>query len=330
MDHALSAHEVSIRAPRQEELAAICELLNACDLADCGIPDSPLDQLRSDWQDRHFQAATDAWLAVASDGRLAGYAAVKQRLYIRVRAEVRVHPAFRGQGLGTHLLTLAEQRARQFVALAPAGARVILQTGHHSANQDARPLIEAAGFAGIRHNRVMRIALCQEPDPPQWPQGITLRPFVPEREASAVFAAEDEAFQDHWGYLSNTFEDWYQSRIAGQETFDPSLWLLAWEGELLAGSALCGYYLENGVVNSLSVRRPWRRRGLGMALLRQAFGEFYRRGTTVVELGVDSENLTGALRLYERAGMRVLMGYDIYEKELRPGVDLRVQTLEQL
>jgi mycothiol synthase len=330
MDYAFSAHGVIIRAPRLEELTAICELLNACDQADCGMSDSPLDQLRSDWQDRHFQAATDAWLAVASDGRLAAYAVVSQRLYIRVRAEVRVHPAFRGQGLGTYLLSLAEQRARQFVALAPAGMRVVLQSGHHSTNQQARPLLEAAGFAGIRHNRVMRIELYQEPALPQWPQGITLRPFVPERDAPTVFAAEGEAFQDHWGHLPHTFEDWYQSRIASQETFKPSLWLLAWEREQLAGSALCGYYLENGVVNSLSVRRPWRRRGLGMALLCQAFGEFYRRGTPVIELGVDSQNLTGATRLYERAGMRVLMGYDIYEKELRSGVDWRVETPEQV
>lgn len=330
MDHATKTHEVSIRAPRHEELAAICEVLNACDLVDCGMPDSPLDQLRSDWQNRHFQAATDAWLAVARNGRIAGYAAVSQRLYVHVRADVRIHPDFRGQGMGTHLLSLAEQRARQFVSLAPAGACVTLQTWHHSGNRQARQLIESAGFTSVRHTRVMRIALHQEPVRPQWPQGIVVRPFGPERDAQAVFKAEDEAFRDHWGHLPALFEDWYQRRISNQETFDPSLWFLAWDGEQLAGIALCGYYLESGVVNSLGVRRPWRRRGLGMALLRQTFGEFYRRSTTLVELGVDSQNLTGATRLYERAGMQSLIGYDLYEKELRPGADWRIQALDSI
>jgi len=326
MDLTIGGERMCIRAPRQQELEAICEMLNACDLADCGMPDSPLDQLRSHWLDRRFHLETDAWLAVTPDGRLAGYASVSQRLYVYVQAEVRVHPAFRGQGLGTYLLSLAEQRAHQFVPLAPAGARVTVQTWHHTGNQQARQVIEAAGFTGVRLTRVMRIELQEEPVEPAWPQGIALRPFVPERDARAVFEAVDEAFVDHWGHLPVTFEDWYQNHITNWETFDPSLWFLAWAGEHLAGASLCGYYLENGLVDTLGVRRAWRRRGLALALLRHTFGEFYRRGTTLVDLSVDADNLTGATRLYERAGMYTLMGYDLYEKEVRPGVEWRVQT----
>lgn len=313
--------DVIIRAPCQEELAAICEMLNACDLADCGRPDSPLDQLRGAWQDRCFHPATDAWLAVTRAGRIAGYASVSRRFHVRVRADVRIHPAFRGRGIGAHLLSLVEQRARQFVPLAPAGARVTLRAWHHSGNRCARALIEAAGFAGIRHTRVMHMDLPQEPPQPQWPAGIALRPCVPERDVRTVFEAEQEAFRDHWGHLPTPFEVWYQRQVASQERFDPLLWFLAWDGEQLAGLALCGYYQQSGVVDTLGVRRPWRRRGLGMALLRHAFGEFYRRGTADVGLGVDSQSLTGATRLYERAGMRILMGYDLYEKELRPGLE---------
>lgn len=326
MDQMSGGQRVCIRAPRQQELTAVCVLLNACDVADCGMPDSPLDQLRGHWQDRRLQRETDAWLAITPDGRLAGYAAVSQRLYVHMQAEVRIHPAIRGQGLGTHLLSLAEQRAQQFVPLAPAGARVTIQTWHHTGNQQARQVIEAAGFAGVRLTRVMRIELQEEPERPNWPQGITLRPFVPERDARAVFETVDEAFQDHWGHLPISFEDWYQKNISNRETFDPSLWFLAWAGEQLAGASLCGYYLKTGLVDTLGVRRPWRRQELAMALLRHAFGEFYRRGTTLVDLGVDAENLSGVTRLYERAGMSVLMGYDLYEKELRADVELRVQT----
>jgi ribosomal protein S18 acetylase RimI-like enzyme len=96
--------------------------------------------------------------------------------------------------------------------------------------------------------------------------------------------------------------------------------------------ALCSSFLGNnpdlGFVNTLGVRRPWRRRGLGEALLQHAFGEFYRRGRKQVGLGVDASSLTGATRLYEKVGMHVAQQVDLYELELRPGKELGRQALE--
>jgi len=79
-----------------------------------------------------------------------------------------------------------------------------------------------------------------------------------------------------------------------------------------------------GWIDQVAVRRPWRKQGLGMALLQQAFGAFYQLGIPRVGLGVDGQSLTGAQRLYERAGMQVTMHIGTYEKELRPGKDLSV------
>jgi ribosomal protein S18 acetylase RimI-like enzyme len=167
----------------------------------------------------------------------------------------------------------------------------------------------------------------QPPVEPVWPQSIVLRPFVPERDARAVFEAKEESFRDHWGYLPDEFERWYQQHVAPHEGFDPSLWFIAMDDEQIAGIALCGYYLDEGEVSILGVRRPWRRTGLGLALLHHAFGEFYQRGQYKVGLGVDTESLTGATRLYQRAGMSVELVYDIYEKELRSGRDIATQSL---
>ena len=98
------------------------------------------------------------------------------------------------------------------------------------------------------------------------------------------------------------------------------------DGDCVAGFALGRWHLpldrSRGVVASLAVRPAWRRRGLGLALLRNALGEFYRRGCGSVELLVDSDSLTGALRLYERAGMHTFRTQGVYEKELRAGVDI--------
>ena len=82
-----------------------------------------------------------------------------------------------------------------------------------------------------------------------------------------------------------------------------------------------------GYVNDLGVRRAWRKRGLGLAFLQHAFGEFYRRGYRKVGLGVDAQNLTGALNLYRKAGMHIHQQFDMYEKEIRPGKEISVQSL---
>jgi ribosomal protein S18 acetylase RimI-like enzyme len=115
------------------------------------------------------------------------------------------------------------------------------------------------------------------------------------------------------------------------EGFDPSLWWLAFEGDELAGICLGRPHsyddIDLGYINVLGVRRPWRKRGLGLAFLHHAFGEFYRRGKRKVGLGVDAENLTGALRLYEKAGMHVHMQFDMFEKEIRSGKEISVQSL---
>jgi ribosomal protein S18 acetylase RimI-like enzyme len=109
------------------------------------------------------------------------------------------------------------------------------------------------------------------------------------------------------------------------------LYFIAMDGNEIAGINLCRphipYDADQGLVGSIGVRRPWRKRGLGLALLRHAFNEFYRRGTRKVGLGVDAQSLTGALRLYENAGMHIEQADDFYEKELRPGVEISVQSL---
>jgi ribosomal protein S18 acetylase RimI-like enzyme len=86
-----------------------------------------------------------------------------------------------------------------------------------------------------------------------------------------------------------------------------------------------------GWVDGLCVRRPWRKRGLGLALLLHSYGMFHERGKLRVGLGVDAENITGALRLYEKAGMHSDPNrtYVVYEKELRSGIDLRTNKVDE-
>jgi mycothiol synthase len=142
-------------------------------------------------------------------------------------------------------------------------------------------------------------------------------PSLPEQDERNLYEAVEDAFGDVWGRPRGTFERF--SGFTRQEGFDPYLWFLAESAGGITGACLCKTVACRGEVDVVAVRRPWRGRGLGLALLRHAFGEFYRRGVREVSLSVDAESTTGAPRLYRRAGMRVAGRYMLYQRELRPG-----------
>jgi ribosomal protein S18 acetylase RimI-like enzyme len=132
-----------------------------------------------------------------------------------------------------------------------------------------------------------------------------------------TFDALEEGFADVPDYTRQVFEEWAAGEVRRAE-FDPLLCFLALDGDEIAGVAYCTSHRGGGWVNDLAVRRPWRRRGLALALLHHAFGEFRRRGCASVGLNVNAANPTGALELYRRAGMRVARELAQYQKELRP------------
>jgi mycothiol synthase len=199
---------------------------------------------------------------------------------------------------------------------APEGARVTLYDTISHVNEAAGRVLEGQGYTPARHFWRMRIVMDQPPAAVEWPDGLTIRTFVPGQDDGATFDAMEEAFQDHWGYVPWRLETWRQLTIE-REDFDPGLWFLAMDGDEIAGGSLCRSYPDEGWVNQLGVRRPWRRRGLGLALLRHTFREFYQREQRRVSLEVDSQNTAGATRLYRRAGMCVVRQFDSYEKVLR-------------
>jgi ribosomal protein S18 acetylase RimI-like enzyme len=174
----------------------------------------------------------------------------------------------------------------------------------------------------------MMIDLLEQPAAPQLPENITIRPMHDLDELPAIVNANQDAFRDHWGFIEQSQEfllaEW-KHRVETTPYFDPDLWFLAVDGGQIAGFCLCwpkrGDNEQLGWVSTIGVRRPWRRRGFGLALLQHSFVELYRRGKNKVGLGVDAESLTGATRLYEKAGMRVVRRVDKYEKELRPGAE---------
>ncbi len=309
-----------IRPAAWPDLEAVAQLiLDVCTKdGDPTVAVSP-EGLREQWETPGFTLETDAWVAATPDGRVIGYEELTNRYaHVALEGDGYVHPDFMGQGIGTHLLRALETRAREQVELAEPEYRVFIQNAMAIGDRTAREMHEAEGYRAVRFMWRMEIRLEAPPPPPAWPGGIKLRPFDLQEHDYLVYQAHQEAFRDHWGFVPRPYEFW-QHHKTGSETFDPTLWFIAWDGDEVAGYALCRTSMGNHWVGTLGVRRPWRKRGLGLALLYHAFGEFYQRGARLAMLGVDAENPNGATRLYHKAGMQVASEYVYYEKELRPG-----------
>lgn len=304
------------RPATMDDFDAVLALFQAHDIFEIGEPDTSREDMLNEWQRPRFELATDTWVVETAAGELIGYAdAWDKEPHVKIASSGTVHPDHFGRGIGTALLQWTEVRAQAHIPLAPRGAQVINSHIASHKNTAARTLLEDHGYYPVRCFWRMEIDLVQPPPDPQWPDGITVRAMDPATDARATFEAVEEAFADHWGHVPDTYESWFKRSIA-RDDFDPSLFFLAMDGDQVAGTSLCYHWPNLGWVRHLAVRRPWRRQGLGMALLLYAFGEFYRRGERHVGLGVDSQNTTGATRLYERAGMHVAQQFDFFEKVL--------------
>jgi mycothiol synthase len=315
----LLAPGYTVRRPLFADLAGVHALIVASDLEEFGESHGyGFDDLQVDW--KRFDLGQDAWVVIAADGTVAGYGYVMERRHVWMDVEVYVHPVHFVQGIGTTLVRLNEARAREHIALAPPGTRVTINNWINALNPEARSLLEREGYAPVRYFFRMESVFSEEPPAASWPAGVILQRGKADEDLRAFYETTQEAMADHWGHVSISFEEWLQRRE--RASFAPSLWFLVLDDGEPAAAVLCSISEGIGWIDTLAVRRPWRRRGQGFALLTHGFHELYGRGVRRVALGVDAESPTGATRLYDRAGMRISQQYATYSKELRAGIEL--------
>lgn len=318
-----------LRRPTMDDLESVLHLIQACEIEREGRPESTLQDTRLWWESPDFELARDTWIVLSAEGKSIAFASVEHRQHARIFVGGDVHPDYRGRGIGTHLLQLNTERANEHLVEAAPDVRVSMLSWADEKNTSAQHLLEKHDFKQIRSFWRMKIELQEVPAVPQWADGIMVRTLAEDPNLfRAAFEADEDAFKDHWGHVPMSFEEW-EHWTKKRENFDPTLWFLAMDGNEVAAVALCEDEKEQGGwVHSLGVRRQWRRKGIGEALLYQAFGEFYKRGIHEVYLGVDASSLTGATRLYERVGMHVHRRANTYEKEIRAGREISIQSVE--
>lgn len=309
-----------IRSPSLDDLSGIADLINACDIADGDQAGSTVDELLIEFQRSDFNPEIDAWVIERTkDDLIVCYGEVWNRNdHALLSGDSYVHPSYRELGLGVFLLRVMELRAKKHIPLAPPELPVTLRNGVSGADKIACQQHLEQGYSPVRYFWRMEVYMGDEPPEPAWPKGLMIRNVIPGVDDRTVYDALEEAFVDHWGDSPWDFETWQTRRFDTKE-FDPSLWFLAMDGAQIAGVAISRYRGDYGWISQLAVRRPWRRLGLGLALLLASMGEFYKRGMKKVGLTVDAENPTGATRLYERAGLQMANEYIVFEKILRSG-----------
>jgi mycothiol synthase len=305
---------MNVRQPTAADREAVLAVLRAADSAVAGSSDWTASDLDNEWAE--LDVTRDAWL-IELEGVVAGYASFYAKGG-RLNGDGYIHPDHRNRGVGSAILELTEARAREEEAVVAAGERVYLQNATLNLDACTDRFYRAHDYEPVRGFRGMTIELDRAPDVLQLP-GIAIRPYEHPVEARAFHAAQQESFASHWEHRPTPWEEWERKRF-GRETFDPTLWWVAVDGDEIVGIAMCEEKRnpDQGWVDVLGVRPAYRRRGIAEALLKTAFAEFFRRGERRVGLGVDAESPTGATRVYERAGMRTLWQALVWEKELRP------------
>jgi ribosomal protein S18 acetylase RimI-like enzyme len=311
----------SFRPPADADAERIIAMINEETVALIGVSLATVEWVVTPWHAPGADRERDFAVVVDGDGAVAAYLSVgSDPPYTEVLGIGVVALEHHGRGIGKALVAEAERRAVRFAHLAGPHQRVVIQIGALTDEPRVSQLLAERGYIEVRRFVAMVIELIRPPAPAASVEGIEIRAFR-DGEGAAVYACLRDAFADHWGATWPTEQTWMHNNL-GSTDFDPALWLLAWDGDEVAGALLgepqSGEYPEFGYIAELGVRREYRRRGIAEALLRTSFAEFHARGVGGVSLHVDTDSITGATRVYERSGMTPHPRFARWEKELRP------------
>jgi mycothiol synthase len=308
------------RPPQDEDADEVAAFSNEECVAFLGVPVIDADWLRARWTAPGVDRDRDFAVVESPSGELCAFLSVEaEPPFTRVFVLGIVAPAFHGLGLGAAIVSENERRAGRFAALSDANARVLIHAGALADEPRVSALLASRGYCEVRRFELWRVDFAGKPTPPRDVEGIGVRGLRP-KEARQLYEAHVEAFADHWGEGEETYEDFRHHHLDAPE-YDPEFWFLAWDRDELAGYV--GAHEKSredpsrGYIALLGVRRPYRRRGLGEALLLKAFGSLHARGQRGADLHVDADSVTGATRLYARVGMTAHPRFATWEKELR-------------
>ena len=328
-----------LRPYTPSDAQAVVDVINAASMHVLGYPCGVVDAVGNIWAFKYVPIASEKIVTVNEQGQVMGYAYFTNDDNIVTELGGAVHPEYWNQGIGSALIEWAEARATAASQNAPVGIKTALQTSLFGTEYNAIQLFTEHGFAPVREWVHLAIELQAPPVVPALPD-LVIREMDLDNDWDIVSPAMDEAFADHWGNIhEGSFEAIEQDpanpeREAESEhpTDDsysnaPGYCFIALDGETVAGGILCNAKLverkDTGRVGSIFVRPAYRKRGIARALMLTAFDAFWKNGFRRVITDTDANSFTDSTRLYKGLGMQPYRSEFTYEKEIRPGREVR-------
>lgn len=330
----------TMRPTTLDDAEAVGQLWETVSKAKGLFSKSDPDDMRSSWQEPKYDLTSSSRVVLDANEEIIGYCNIWDNSELPVKPWFTwyVHPEHYGNGVEDYLLHWMENTAQRVIERCPEDAQIKYQTNSNR-NADHRiQFLERMGYTHTRNFYRMLIEMDETLPEAVLPEGIIIRTFNYPDELEAIARADNEAFKDHWGFVETPVEEdikYWKHYIENDRLFDASLYFLAVDAQTndIAGLCLCRTEQhskpEAAYIETVGVLRPYRRKGLALAMLHHAFGELYRRGRNQVALHVDASSLTGATRLYEKAGMRPDETWMNFQKIIREGVDLSTTSVEE-
>jgi GNAT superfamily N-acetyltransferase len=324
------------------DASAVADMINASSMRTVGFPRAVVDSVGNLWAYRFVPFASEKVVAIDENDKVVGYAYLTiEDNYIVVETGASVHPDNWNQGIDTALLEWAEARAKESSLKAPQGIRTVLQTSLYDAEKDAVQLFEDYGYTRVREWVHLVLEMDHPPIVPSLAPHLTLREMDLDQDWEIVGPAMDEAYADHWGAIPPGSYETVDQESENQESDDnqaipedtsfsnaPGYCFIVLEGGTVAGGILCNAKLveraDTGRVGSMFVRPSYRRQGIARTLMLAAFDTFWKNGFRRVITDTDAKSFTNAPKLYTGLGMRPYRSEFTYEKEIRPGREVRL------
>jgi len=299
-----------LRLPTPDDADSVYDLMIRCDIRDVGFPDTDREDVAHDWE--QINLARDSWLAFDAKGALHGYCAV---LPWGEGARIVIYddPGTEDTDLFLGLLLMCEKRAVNIINEEnnPAKRGIYTHLSDSAAHQ--RSILEEAGYRIKKYIFNMHKDLNDAQPEYELPQGFSIRTTIPGQDEPAIHALVQEAFD--WREREyQSFEDWKKFMIH-PDSFNPDLWFLAVKDNEIIGTCLCFKYSDIGWIRQLAVKKPFRKLGIGRALLQHSFKTFKALGLSKAGLAVESVN-ANAVNFYQSAGMYKAVHLDEYVKSV--------------
>jgi GNAT superfamily N-acetyltransferase len=320
---------------------AVVDVINAASMQIVGFPRAVVAAVGNVWSHRFVPFTSEKIVSVNDRDEVSGYAYfTSSDNNIVAETGGAVHPDYWNQGIGTTLLEWAEERAKDTSHLSPAGVRTVLQASPYESETDVIALLKDQGYSAVRKWVHLVIELIEPPIVPALSSSLILREMDLDNDWDIVGPAMDEAFTNHWGNIPAELlasENTEKTEDAGEETPEgptddsysnaPGYCFSVLDGDTVAGGILCNAKLvernDTGRVGSIFVRPAYRRRGIAQTLMLAAFDAFWKNRFRRVITDTDANSFTDSTKLYKGLGMRPYRSEFTYEKEIRPGTEVR-------